>query len=76
MRTISHLHRNLGHPTNAQLRKLLQEHHANEKLLIALDSFNCTICQQQQRPVQVSKTGIYRGTFFNDKVQADTMWLV
>ena len=75
LRIITRLHRNLGHPTNAQLRKLLQDHNANDKLLTALDSFNCPICHQRQRPVQVPKTGMYRGTFFNDKVQADTMWL-
>ena len=75
MRTITRLHRNLGHPTNEALHKLLRERGANENLLGALDQFNCHTCAQRQHPPQVPKTGMYRGTFFNDRVQADTMWL-
>ena len=74
-RTIARLHRNLGHPPKAQLRRVLQEQKCNDLLMQALEDFDCPLCQHRQPPPQVPKTGLYRGTFFNDRVQADTMWL-
>ena len=74
-RTIQRLHRNLGHPTTAQLEKLLVERKANEKLLEANRAFKCEHCAQRAPPSQVPKSSIYKGTFFNDRVQADTLWL-
>ena len=74
-RTIQRLHRNLGHPTTAQLEKLLKERKANDKLLEANRSFKCEHCTQRAPPSQVPKSSIYKGTFFNDRVQADTLWL-
>ena len=74
-RTIQRLHRNLGHPTQAQLHKLLVERKANERLLEANRAFKCEHCSQKAPPTQVPKSSIYKGTFFNDRVQADTMWL-
>ena len=71
-RTIARLRRNLGHP---QLRRVLQEQKCNDLLTQALEDFDCPLCQQRQPPPQVPKTGLYRGTFFNDRVQADTMRL-
>ena len=74
-RTIQRLHRNLGHPTTAQLQKLLVERNANQRLLDALQAFRCEHCSQRSPPSQVPKSSIYKGTFFNDRVQADTLWL-
>ena len=74
-RTIQRLHRNLGHPTMAQLHKLLVEKNANERLLEANKAFKCEHCSQKAPPTQVPKSSIYKGTFFNDRVQADTLWL-
>ena len=74
-RTIQRLHRNLGHPTTTQLHKLLVERNANERLLQANQAFKCEHCSQRSPPTQVPKSSIYKGTFFNDRVQADTLWL-
>lgn len=74
-RTIQRLHRNLGHPTTAQLHKLLTERNASQKLLDANQAFRCEHCSQRAPPAQVPKSSIYKGTFFNDRVQADTLWL-
>ena len=74
-RTIQRLHRNLGHPTTNQLHKLLVERNANERLLQANQAFKCEHCSQKSPPTQVPKSSIYKGTFFNDRVQADTLWL-
>ena len=43
-RTIQRLHRNLGHPTTAQLEKPLKERNANERLLEANRAFKCEHC--------------------------------
>ena len=74
-RTIQRLHRNLGHPTTSQLEKLLVERKANERLLEANRAFKCEHCSQKAPPSQVPKSSVYKGTFFNDRVQADTLWL-
>ena len=74
-RTIQRLHRSLGHPTPQQLRKLLSERNANERLLASRLEHRCQHCEQRRAPPQVPKSGIYKGTFFNDRVQADTLWL-
>ena len=34
-----------------------------------------SIAVRKHLPTQVPKSSIYKGTFFNDRVQADTMWL-
>ncbi len=69
------LHRNLGHPTVQQLHKLLTERTANDRLLAACAEHRCHQCGQRRAPAQVPKSGLYRGAFFNDSVQADTPWL-
>ena len=74
-RTIQRLHRNLGHPTAQQLHKLLVERNANDRLLTACLAHRCQHCDQRRAPPQVPKSGLYKGTFFNDRVQADTLWL-
>ena len=74
-RTIQRLHRNLGHPTVQQLHKLLTERTANDRLLAACAEHRCQQCGQRRAPAQVPKSGLYKGAFFNDSVQADTPWL-
>ena len=74
-RTMQRLHRNLGHPTVQQLHKLLTERTANDRLLAACAEHRCHQCGQRRAPAQVPKSGLYRGAFFNDSVQADTPWL-
>lgn len=74
-RTIQRLHRNLGHPTSQQLHKLLAERNANERLLDACQQHRRQHCEQRRSPPQVPKSGIYKGTFFKDRAQADTLWL-
>lgn len=35
----------------------------------------CETCQHPVAPAQLPKATLYRGTFFNNRVQADTLWL-
>ena len=74
-RTLLRLHRNLSHPTDAALIKALREHKANDLLIGACEEFTRKTCAFRQKPVQAPKTGLYKGTYFNHRVQADTMWL-
>lgn len=74
-RTIQRLHRNLGHPTPQQLHKLLSDRKANDRLLASCLGHRCQHCEQRRAPPQVPKSGLYKGTFFNDRVQADILWL-
>ena len=74
-RTIQRLHRNLGHPTNLELHKLLASKQASEALLAAAKEHKCELCALFQAPKQASKSGVRHGDTFNERVQADTVWI-
>ena len=57
-RTISRLHRNLGHPTNAELCRLLTLKGAHENLINHAKSHDCAVCAQHQRRPQVPVSSV------------------
>ena len=74
-RTVMRLHRNLGHPTNLELMKLLRQQGANELLINTAKDFKCETCELHRRPSGVPVSSIPRATTFNDRIQADTLWV-
>ena len=74
-RTISRLHRNLGHPTNAELCRLLQMKRASDVLMECAKSHECAVCAQHQRRPQVPVSSVPNAQEFNSRVQADTLWI-
>ena len=69
------LHRNLGHPTNLELVKLLRQKGASEVLINTAMDYRCETCELHRRPSGVPVSSIPRATTFNDRIQADTLWV-
>ena len=74
-RTVQRLHRNLGHPTNGELVRLLQTKNAAEPLLQAARELECNLCDLHRRPAGVPVSSFPRQGTFNTRVQADTLWI-
>ena len=74
-RTVQRLHRNLGHPTNKELTRLLKSRNASNKLIEAAEHHHCDLCYLHKPPPQLSKSTLRHGTTFNDRILADTLWI-
>ena len=74
-RTITRLHRNLGHPTKKEPIRLLQNKNASSALLTAAREHECQLCELHHRPTGVPVSSMPRNSTFNHRVQADTLWI-
>ena len=74
-RTVMRLHRNLGHPTNRELIRLLREKNAQADLLEAAESHSCSVCDVHRPPAGVPVSSMPRALTFNHRAQADTLWV-
>ena len=74
-RTIMRLHRNLGHPSNKELIRLLKSKNASDTLLKAAQEHECGLCDLHKRPTGVPVSSMPKDTTFNERVQADTLWI-
>jgi hypothetical protein len=74
-RIIMRLHRNLGHPSNKELIRLLKSKNASDTLLQAAQEHECGLCDLHKRPTGVPVSSMPKDTAFNDRVQADTLWI-
>ena len=74
-RTITRLHRNLGHPTNKELIRLLKTKNVSQTLLKAAYEHECGMCDLHKRPSGVPVSSMPKDTMFNERVQADTLWI-
>ena len=74
-RTVQRLHRNLGHPTNLELCRTLQQRGASPAVLQAAQEHKCDLCNAHRPPPQVPKSHLRTTTPFNSRIQADTLWV-
>ena len=74
-RTIMRLHRNLGHPTSGELMKLLERQGASAEMIQGAKEHQCNTCDLHKRPIGHPVSSVPRPTHFNDRVQADTLWV-
>ena len=74
-RTAQRLHRNLGHPTNKELQKILQKKGASSTLLEAVDHLRCDLCERHRPPPQPPKSNLKQHSEFNSRILADAMWI-
>ena len=72
-RTITRLHRNLGHPTKRELVRPLQDKNASSSLLTAAREHQCPLCKLHQRPTGAPVSSMPRDLTLNQRVQADTL---
>eukprot|EP00435_Cladocopium_sp_Y103_P007119 s2224_g2.t1 len=74
-RTITRLHRNLGHPSNKELVRLLKSKNVSQTLLQAAQEHECGLCDLHKRPTGVPVSSMPKETSFNERVQTDTLWI-
>ena len=74
-RTITRLHRNLGHPSNQELLRLLKTKNVSQALLQAAQEHECGLCDLHKRPTGVPVSSMPKNSSFNERVQADTLWI-
>ena len=74
-RTVQRLHRNLGHPTNLDLARVLKSKKASASILLAAQEHSCQLCDAHRAPAQVAKSTLRTGGSLNTRVQADTVWI-
>jgi hypothetical protein len=74
-RTITRLQRNLGHPSNQELLRLLKTKNVSQALLQAAQEHECGLCDLHKRPTGVPVSSMPKNSSFNERVQADTLWI-
>ncbi|CAJ1401942.1 unnamed protein product, partial [Effrenium voratum] len=74
-RLIARLHRNLGHPSQKDLLKILEARGASQHVLNALKNYHCELCSRYAPPAQSPKAAICTAEHFNQRLQADTLWI-
>ena len=69
------LHRNLWHPSTKEPIRLLKSKNASDTLLQAAQEHECGLCDLHKRPTGVPVSSMPKDTEFNQRVQADTLWI-
>ena len=73
--TLEKLHRNLGHPPNHDLVRILKNGMASEKAIARARDFMCPFCQSQKQPKVPLPAQTHRVFDFNDQVGIDVKHL-
>ncbi|CAJ1372449.1 unnamed protein product [Effrenium voratum] len=68
-RLVARLHRNLGHPTQAELLRLLEARGASEAVILAVKDYHCELCHRYTKPVQTPKSTTRTAFVFNQRLQ-------
>ena len=74
-RALTRLRKNLGHPSNADLVRILKHGHASDKALELARQFSCDFCRAQIRPHVPLPAQTSRATQFNQRVGIDVKHL-
>ena len=69
------LHRNLGHPRQETLVKMLQAKKCSPKVIAAVEAMECPYCNKFAVKKQSAPAHAERPTEFNEQLQVDTMWI-
>lgn len=75
VRTVQRLHRNLGHPTKQALVELLESRGASDEVLKVAKEYTCSSRERYRKPNASAPSSVPKASRFNEKVQADVMWL-
>ena len=71
VRTVQRLQRNLGHPPKQALIELLESRGASE----VAREFHCSACERYRKPKTAAPAALPQASHFNEKLQADVMWI-
>ena len=72
---VKRLHKSLGHPQPAVLKKMLSEVQATENVIKAAENFKCNTCYDRKPPFSVPPAAGLMAKSFNDRVMADSAWI-
>ena len=75
LRIVARLHRNLGHPSNRDLKRVLAQSGASRLVVDTAEEYQCPTCRKLAPPVQVPKTTLRTTYRFNERLLSDTIWL-
>ena len=73
--TLMKLHKNLGHPNNGDLVRILKHGQASEEAISVARSLDCEFCQSRKAPTAAHPAQAQRVTEFNARVGLDVKWL-
>ena len=68
---IERIHRNLGHASADQLKKLFRDANVSDDAISALKHFRCDACDRLQRPPSKRRVAVNHAETFNDIVSMD-----
>lgn len=72
---IDKLHRNLGHPPNCDLIRILKNGQASDRAIALARQHSCDFCQSQKQPKVPLPASTHRCTEFNQQVGLDVVYL-
>ena len=75
---VTRLHKNLGHPPAAELKKLLAMNGvSNQKILAAVDDLICGSCKRTRAPLKPAPSSMPQSNFrqFADAIQLDIVYI-
>ena len=75
VRTVQRLHRNLGHPPKQALIELLESRGASDEVVKVAREFHCSACERYRKPNTAAPAALPQASHFNEKLQADVMWI-
>ena len=75
-RLVRNAHRNLGHPSNFALVRLMTVAKCHPDMIAYASEFKCPTCQRRKPPERIPKATMpYRPTQFNQVVGIDLKWI-
>eukprot|EP00435_Cladocopium_sp_Y103_P054627 s220_g17.t2 len=75
LQTLTKLHKNLGHPPNADLVRLLRHANASDLALRLAKDFSCSFCQSRVKPGAPLPANVDRVVEFNKRIGIDVKHL-
>ena len=75
MQTLTKLHKNLGHPPNADMVRLLKHGQASDHALNLARKFTCPFCQSREKPKTPLPANTDRVCEFNKQIGVDVKYL-
>eukprot|EP00435_Cladocopium_sp_Y103_P071090 s130_g36.t1 len=75
LQVLRHLHKNLGHPSNADLIRILKHGQASEAAIRAAKTLECDFCTARQMPTVANPGQVHRVLEFNQRVGLDVKHL-
>ena len=69
------LHKNLGHPANGDLIRILRHGQASDEAVRAARELSCDFCTARKGPTAANPGQTHRVTEFNQRVGLDVKWL-